>query len=186
MTAPATPAQLSASREFMVAADRLVPLYQLSEEFTRLVMLLEDPEQDAKAVDAELERVAADIKAKAYGIAVVIQSIENKAAVLKLEEQRLNTKRKACESASERLRAYTLAHFKELGIERLDYGTFTLSVRANPGRVEVTNAAEVPMEFNKVTITTTVDKKLVMDTFKRDGLLVPGTEIVKSDRLELR
>jgi Siphovirus Gp157 len=204
MTAPAGPfidagvEVQRASERFIRAADALVPLYQLSEEFNALVGLLEAPDQDAEAIDAELDRVAADIKAKGYGIAVVIHAIENKAAMLKIEEQRLYAKRKAAENAAERMRAYTLAQLKSIGIDRLDYGTFTLSVRQNPAHVDILNEPvlarveayetmpEVPPEFVRLITLYKVDKRAIAAAVKASGEVVPGARVARTESLSIR
>ena len=175
----------AASERFVQAADRLVTLYSLADEWNTLVALLEEPEVDQAAVDLELERVARDIKAKAYGLAVVIQSLEHKEAMLRGEEQRLCAKRKAAGAAAERVRAYTLAQFKAMGLERLDYGAFTLSVRQNPPAVNVLDAALVPSEFQRTKIEISVDKTAVLAAFKKDGEVVPGTEVTRGERLNI-
>jgi hypothetical protein len=181
-----TPAVQEASRTFMQASDRLPTLWALTEEFRELVDLLEQPEPDQDAIATELTRVAADITKKAYGIAIVIQGIENKAAMLKAEEARLNAKRKACENAAERLRAYTLAQMQALGQERIDTGTFLLSVRLNNPSVVVLDAAAIPSEYQRTTISIAPDKVAILAAMKATGEVIPGTEVVRTPRLEIK
>jgi len=176
----------TASRKFMIAADSLPTLWSLGEEFVQLVVLLEDPESDPAEVEAEMQRVAGDITRKAHGVATVIGALESLAAFQKANADRLAAKAKANQSHADRLRSYALSCLQALELDRLETGTHTFVVRQNPGRVEVVDASAVPSEFQRTVITTTVDKKAVMDVYKQDGELVPGTEIVKSSRLELR
>jgi len=174
-----------ASERFVQAADRLVTLYSLADEWNTLVALLEKPEVDHAAVDLELERVARDIRAKAFGLAVIIQSMDHKAGRLKEEEQRLYAKRKAAENTAERLRAYALAQLQAMSLERLDYGTHTLSRVLNPPSVNVLDAAAVPHEFERTKITVETDKRAILEHFKTTGEIVAGVEIVRTERLSI-
>lgn len=175
-----------ASQQFMKAAERLPVLWELAEEFNDLVALLEDPDADPAEIEAEMQRVAGDIKRKAHGVATVIGALEGLAGYQKANAERLVAKAKANQAHADRLRSYALACLQAIELDRLETGTHTFVVRQNPGRVEVVDAAAVPSEYQRTVITTTVDKKAIMDSYKQDGELVPGTEIVKSSRLEIR
>jgi hypothetical protein len=174
-----------ASRQFMAVAERLPTLYALADEWNELVALLEDPESDQAAIGAELDRVASDIHAKAYGLAVVIQGFQLRAEYLKAEEQRLYAKRKASESHVERLRAYALAQMQALGMQRIDTGSFTYQVKSNPPAVSVVDAALVPSEYERTKITVDVDKRSILDDYKRTGEIPPGVDIRRGVRLEI-
>ncbi len=181
-----TPDTLAASGAFMRTADRLPTLYGLADDYNHLVALLEDPEADQAAVQAELERVAGDIKAKAYGLAIVIQSFENRAAMLKTEEQRLAAKRKASEAHAERLKNYAMAQMVAMGEDRIDTGVFTLSVCANSmPKVTVLDAAAVPHEYEKTVITVTVDKTAIGAHFTATGEIVPGVDVAVGTHLRI-
>jgi predicted TIM-barrel fold metal-dependent hydrolase len=174
-----------ASRAFNAAAERLSTLYSLSSDYTMLLDLLEDPESDPAEVQAELERVAGDIRAKAYGVAAVVQTLGAMAEVQRNEAKRLTEKARRNEAHADRLRQYAKECMQQLGIERLDTGTFTLAVRVNPPSVNVLDAALVPSEFQRTKIEVSVDKRAILDAFKTDGEIVPGTEIVRTDRLSI-
>ncbi len=180
-------AAVAASREFVVAAaNRLPVLYDLALEWRDLVGLLEQPAIDQEAVSTELARVAQDIRAKAYGIATVVQGIDNKVSQLKNEEARLAAKRKTYESAGDRLRAYTLAQMQIIGEDRIDTGTFLLTIRTNPPACTVVDAALVPHEYERTKITIDVDRRAILEHYKSTGEIPPGVSITRGERLEMR
>lgn len=175
-----------ASRAFMHTAERLPTLYSLSSEFERLVDLLEDPDADPTEVDAELQRVAGDIKRKAYGVAVVIRQLEGLAELQKSESQRLAAKAKAAQGHADRLRDYARQCMHQIGEERLETGSFTLAIRTNPPSVVVLDATAVPTDYQRTKVIVDVDKRAILEHTKQTGEVVPGTEIVRGTRLDIR
>lgn len=176
----------NASRLFMDSANRLPTLYDLSSDFFQLIALLEDPEQDTEAIQQEMERVARDIKAKGYGIAAVIITLERLAEVQKAEADRLTAKSKRNQSHADRLRSYALSVMQATpGLARLETGSFTLSIRNNPPAVQVVDPAQVPKEFERTKITVDIDKRAVLDFFKATGAIPDGINITRGQRLSI-
>lgn len=175
-----------ATATFMQTANRLPVLWTLAREWDVLLDKLDDPEADPDEVQAELEQLAGDIKAKAYGVAVVIQKLEKMAAWNREEARRMADMAKRDQAHADRVRAYALACMKAIGEDHLRVGSFDLAIRTNPPSVHVIDGALVPSEFQRTTITTDVDKRAVLEAFKRDGEIVPGTEVVRGERLEMR
>jgi hypothetical protein len=182
----ATDEQITAmTKAFNNASERLPVLWQLTQEWDRLLSLLEDPESDQDAIQAELQRTAGDIRAKGHGLAIVLQGLDRLADWQRAEGQRLMAKARANEAHAERLKTYALSCMGSLGIERLETGTHTLSVRTNPPSVQVVDETAVPNEFVRTVITTSVDKRAILAHVKQTGELVPGVEIQQSQSLRV-
>jgi Siphovirus Gp157 len=177
---------LVASGQFMRAAERLPVLWELAEEFTHLVDLLEDPDADPADVEAEMQRVAGDIQRKAGGVATVIGALEGLAGFQKANAERLQAKARANQAHADRLRSYALACMKTIGVDRLETGSHTLSVRLNNPSVTVVDAAAIPHEFNRTKVIVEPDKVGILAHFKATGELVPGVDVTRSERLDIR
>jgi hypothetical protein len=182
----ATDEQITAmTKAFNNASERLPVLWQLTQEWDRLLSLLEDPDSDQDAIQLELQRVAGDIRAKGAGLAIVLQGLDRLADWQRAEGQRLMAKARANEAHAERLRAYALSCMSSLGIERLETGTHTLSVRTNPPSVNVVDAAAVPSEFQRTKIEITPDKVAILAHHRQTGEVVPGVEVQRSQSLRV-
>jgi hypothetical protein len=59
-------------------------------------------------------------------------------------------------------------------------------LRSNPPAVQVLEELLVPDDYKRVVTTTSVDKRAVLDAYKTTGEIVPGVEIVRGTRLEVR
>jgi hypothetical protein len=177
---------IAMTRAFNNASERLPVLWQLAQEWDRLLSLLEDLESDQDAIQLELQRVAGDIRAKGHGLAIVLQGLGRLADWQRAEGQRLMAKARANEAHAERLKTYALSCMQALGIERLETGAHTLSVRLNPPAVQVVDETAVPNEFVRTVITTSVDKRAVLTHVKQTGEIPAGVTIERGERLEIR
>ena len=72
---------LAASRAFAAVAERSTTLYSLSEDYLRILDLLEDPEADAEALERSLDAIAGQITHKAEAIAGLVKQLEGMAAM---------------------------------------------------------------------------------------------------------
>lgn len=177
----------AASRAFNDTAERLPVLWRLAEEFTLLLSLLEDPESDPAEIDAEMQRVAGDIKVKAYGVATVIDGLEGLAAFQKAGADKLAAKAKANQNHADRLRSYALACMKTLGIDRLETGAFTLAVRLNNPKVEVLDEQKVDAAFLRhIPEQWEVNKVAILKRFKETGEIPTGVDVVRNERLDIK
>ena len=175
-----------ASQAFMHAADRVTTLYALSGEYTRLVDLLEDPEADPALVEQELDRIGGAIAQKAEAIAGLIKWYEGLANMREAEAKRMAETVGTFKRQAERLRAYVLVNMRATGLERVDTARFTVSVRQNPARVEILEEMMVPGEFKEIRTTVHIDKRAILAHTKQTGEVVPGTEVVRGERLDIR
>jgi hypothetical protein len=69
--------------------------------------------------------------------------------------------------------------------QRIETGKFTITRRENPLRVDVLDASQVPHQFERTTITTSVDKAAVLAYVKSTGDVVPGISIGRGESLRI-
>ena len=174
------------SEQFMAIAERASTLYELSDEYRALVDLLDDPEVDPHLVEQELDRLGDKIAHKSEAIAGLIRWQEGLASVRRAEARRMADGAARFERQAERLRAYVLKHMQATGMTRIDTGRFTLAVRQNPPHVEVLELLLIPSEFKRTVITEEPDKRAILEHTKATGEIVPGTEIARTERLDIR
>ena len=177
---------VEASRAFMVAARRMNTLYELSAEYQRLLDLLEDPEADETALEAELDAVADRLVLKAEAIGGLITHLNHIGEARRVEARRLTDRARADEAHAERLRDYLFRHMQAINVSRLETTRFTIAIRINPPAVEVLDEALVPSEFVREVVTTSIDKRAILEHVKADGEIPPGIDIVRRQRLEVR
>jgi len=179
---------IDASRAFVGAANRTNTLYELSADYVQVLDLLEDPDldQDEQALEAQLDDLAGKITQKAEAIAGLVTHLDGMAAMRKAEAQRLRERAASDEKHAARLRAYVLRHMQAIGSERIDTARYTVSIRQNPPAVEILEEMLVPEDYIRTKVIKEVDKRSILEAYKSTGELVPGTEVVRRTRLDIR
>jgi len=173
------------SKSFMDTANRLPTMFDLSEEWNGLIDRLEDPEADPEEIERELDRIAGDIRRKGFGLAVVIQALEDLADVQKKHVERLTEKRKANQAHAQRLRDYAYHCMKAMGTDRIDAGVFKFAIQKNPPKAVVVDEEAVPAEFKEVRQSVHIDLNGIKAHVKATGEMVPGVVIERGEGLRL-
>jgi hypothetical protein len=68
---------------------------------------------------------------------------------------------------------------------QIETSRFSLSIRTNPPACTVVDAAAVPGEYQRTKIEISVDRRAILEDFKRDGVIPPGVEITRGERLSI-
>ncbi len=180
----------AASAEFMAAANRLPQLFSLTDgtvEILDILQALQEPDADETnyTLIDRLARVEGFLVQKIENCAGVVRELESLASYRKLEADRLRDQAKRLDGAAERLRNRLRDHMLAVGDERVVTPRYTVSLRTNPPRVEVLEEALVPREFVKTVITTSVDKRAILDSVKATGEIPDGVNVVRGQRLDI-
>jgi len=170
----------------MRVAERATTLWELTDEWLDIAILLDDPDADPLLVEQQLDRIGDKIAHKVENIAGLVRRFEGLAEFRKAEGKRMVESAARFERQAEWLRGYVLKHMQATDSERIDTGRYTLSVRQNPPRVDVLEAMLVPSEFQRTKVTIDVDKRAVTEHWKATGEIPPGVEIVRGTRLDIR
>lgn len=86
-------------------------------------------------------------------VAEFIQYCEGMAELAKAEVKRLQARQKRFEATVERVENMVLRVLDAFGVSRLEGKTHTLKKRKCPASVEVTDEAQIPAEFKRITVT---------------------------------
>jgi hypothetical protein len=170
----------------MEVAQRSNTLYTLTTDYLRILDLLEDPAADAEQLEHELDAIAGLLTHKVESCAGLVQHLEGMAAMRKSEADRMRELAAADQRNADRLRDYVLRHMQALGSEKIDTARFRVSIRTNPPSVHVLEEMLVPEHYIRTVVTTSVDKRALLENFKATGEIVDGVEITRSTRLDIR
>lgn len=160
-------------------------LFDLTAEFERLVDML-DAGEESEELTAALEVISAQLEQKAAGVGAVLATLDAEAEVYTAEIARLAAKKKRANTSADNLRRYVHSCMETRGILKMKGGTWSFALQQNPESVVVTDESIVPDEMKRTTTTTSVDKRLVLETFKTHGEVAPGCEVIRTRRLVVR
>ena len=162
-------------------------LYDLSAEYQALLA-----DYDAAADDAEAGRIldciagleyAIEDKADAY--ARIMKNYDAEAKAIGEEIKRLQARKKAAETAVERMKGAMLDAMRRLGLREMRTGIGKWQVQSNPWKVTVPDESLVPKEWRKPQ-PDKIDIAGIRDHFLETGEMLPGCEYTKSEGVRFR
>ncbi len=163
-------------------------LYELSEDYRKLLTELDNEESQQDNIAAILSEVKEQFNDKVENIGKMVLSLKADAETLKLEEQRLSKRRHTIEAKSEWLETYLKNELTNTGVDNVKGTLVTVSLRKNPASVNILNAEAIPKNYRTVIPESwQPDKKAILTQFKNTGEIVDGCEIINDKKhLEIK
>ena len=159
-------------------------LYEIAVQYQELSELVDREEVTAEEVIDTFEAI---VDAAGVKIDAICEIYRNKVATIKLlkdEVKRLEGIKEQHEKAAARLENLVYTYLNITGKRRENGEKFSVSLRKNPPSVNITNEAEIPKEYIREKVTTSIDKAAIKDALKA-GETVAGAELVQSERAVL-
>jgi hypothetical protein len=122
-------------------------LYELSEDYRKLLTELDNEESQQDNIAAILSEVKAQFNDKVENIGKMVLSLKADAETLKLEEQRLSKRRHTIEAKSEWLETYLKNELTNTGVDNVKGTLVTVSLKKNPASVNVIDEKAIPKEY---------------------------------------
>jgi sugar-specific transcriptional regulator TrmB len=126
-------------------------IYELTQDYLRLLEMAEDPELDPEVIADTFEGIEGELEIKAENYAKVMKNLEGDIAALKAEEERLAKKRKAIENNIKRMKG-TLQEAMELtGKTKFKTDLFSFGIQKNAPSVVIDAAdiRDIPEDYLK-------------------------------------
>ena len=159
-------------------------LYELTEMYQNISNLIEE-NADNETLEKALDEITDNIQTKAENMAKLIKSIEGNINVLKEEEKRLQTKRRALENKISSIKEYLEEQLKAMDLKKVQGNLFTVSIQKNPQSVNILNEDLIPEKFKITKTTTSIDRRELLAALK-EGQEVEGAEIKQTESLRIR
>ncbi|BDR73372.1 hypothetical protein K144316041_23830 [Clostridium tetani] len=161
----------------------MAKLYELTEQYSNLMELLDNPEVPQEMLEESLNKINDELDVKLENIAKLIKSIEVDVKGFKEEEKRLADRRKSSENRITNLKEYVEGAMRATGIKKVNGKVFTLGIQKNAPSVDITDENSIPEEY--FILEKRLVKKKVLEAHK-EGRKVPGTTIKRTESLRIR
>lgn len=125
----------------------MLTLYELTQEYTELLAMLEDPEMDEQVIADTLEGLSGEIEAKADGYARVIKQMDADSKAIKAEEERLYNRRKSLENRISYLKSRLQFAMELTGSTKIKTELFNIGIQKNPAKVVIDDPTKIPEGF---------------------------------------
>lgn len=161
----------------------MAKLYELTEQYSNLMELLDNPEVPQEMLEESLNKINDELDVKLENIVKVIKSMEVDVKGFKEEEKRLADRRKSSENRITNLKEYVEGAMRATGIKKVNGKVFTLGIQKNVPSVDITDENSIPEEY--FILEKRLVKKKVLEAHK-EGRKVPGTTIKRTESLRIR
>lgn len=168
-------------------AQRNTSLLGLTSEFVEILSILEQEGADEER-EQQLNEVAQQLVRKFDRCAWTVKDIEDLAERRRQEAASLYDQVSKLKGVAARLKMAMLDAMRATDQQRIVTGRHTISIRQNPESVIVNDLSLVPEEFIKPRKLTEEDvsKTAVKDLWKKTGLIAPGCDIARGERVQIQ
>ena len=162
-------------------------LYNLSAEVAALKEKLEASDLDAQTIADTLEAESFDFEEKCKAVAYVIKEFEAKEMALSDALEEMELRLHVIKNRIYSLKTYLLTCLQQAGVRKVEGVEFDISIKKNPPSVSVFNQNAIPEMFWKIPEPSPakLDRKAILESLKK-GKTVPGCELSKSERVEIK
>lgn len=124
-------------------------IYELTDDFLRLLEMAEDPETDPQAFADTLEGLEYEIEVKAENYAKVIKQLDSDAAGIDAEIKRLQAKKSAIANSQDRMKKTLEGAMIATGKVKFKTDLFSFNIQKNPPSVELDeeHLELIPIEY---------------------------------------
>lgn len=162
-------------------------LYELTNDYSELLELAEDPDIDPQAFLDTLEGIEGALEDKAENYAKVIRTLEGDAAACDAESKRLRNKKQTIENNIKRMKAALQFAMQTTGKTKFKTQLFSFGIRKNPASVvmDETYLENIPERF-LIPQDPVIDKKALKDALKAGEDLEGVAHLEQSESLMIR
>jgi hypothetical protein len=158
-------------------------LYKITEELLEAATGGDDLEE--QELHQRLNALAMDFTEKSENVIKAIRNLEAFATGCGSEAERLTRQKRATENRVKWLKNYLRENMTELGLKKLEAGTFKVAIQRNPPRVVVDDPGQIPMEYAEEITELRIDKSALKSALQ-EGQQIPGVHIEQGESLRIR
>ena len=164
----------------------MASLYEITERFRNIAELLDNPEIPEEVLIDALDSIEGEFEDKATNIVRFMKSIEGDCKIIKEEEQRLASRRKALEAKSARMKQYLEDSMKLINKTKFKTPFYSFNISANPKSIEILDEAIIPEKYKSYETICKIDKKAILSDMKENNIEVEGVKVNQTSSLKIR
>lgn len=158
-------------------------LYEIASQYREVLEMDCANDDERSAMISAIDDLSGEFSDKVENIVKFIRNVSAEADAISAEEIRLANKRQSLTRKAENLTAYIEAMMVMSGLREVKAGIFAAKFRQNPPSVTILDESQLDDRF--FIIERRISKTAISDAIKA-GEQVPGIEIVRNERLEIK
>lgn len=152
-------------------------LYEISNEFAKIVDLIENCDEMTPELIEMLNTVSSDASAKVLNIGAVIKNLESESESMEKYIQDMMYRQKKTDRKVGSLKDYLRYHMDTLKLKKVESPEFDVQIRENQYALDLFDQALVPKEYIRVKESITISRADIIKDLKV-GCDVPGARFV--------
>lgn len=164
------------------------PLYKLTNQFLQAADLFDNSDEfDDDTVRDTLHSLQMDWEEKAINVASYIKNLEAQQESIDSVAQVLNLRSWKIYDKALKLKNYLKYSMEQVGVKRVSSDLFDISIKENPGRLEIYDESKIDDRFITVQQLEIrkIDRELIKKSIK-EGAEIEGARIIKEKRLSIK
>lgn len=165
----------------------MATLYELTEDYLRLLEMAEDEDVDSEVLADTMEGIEGEIEDKADGYAKVMRQIDGDITSVGVEIARLTARKKSMENSKERIKKTLEMAMNASGKTSFKTELFNFKIQKNPPSLKLADdldIALVPAEYLKFA-DPTIDKAKVKEALKQ-GEAIEWAHMEQTEGLRIK
>lgn len=152
-------------------------LYEISNEFQKIVDLIENCDEMTPELIAEFESVSQDASAKVINIGAFIKNLEAESQSMDSYIKNMQERQAKVDKKIESLKDYLKYNMDILKLNKVESPEFDVQLRANQYSLDLFDQALIPKEYIRVKESVSISKQDIIKDLKV-GCDVPGARFV--------
>jgi hypothetical protein len=161
-------------------------LYQLTDEYLRLMELAADPEADEESFALALAEIQGSMQEKGIAVAQMIRNFEASASQIREAAASLTARAAKLEQSECRLRQYLKQNMEKAGIRKIESPYLIAAIKQNQPRVIVDDNAPLDGRFLRHEPESWHPDKAELRRALMTGEKIPSCRLEYSTRLEIK
>lgn len=155
-------------------------LYELATAYQDL------SELDPDAFSIAIEAIEEQAEVKVETLIKVMRELEAEAKMFDDEAERLKTAGSVHKNKAERIKTYIKQVMEVMHKDKFKGVLFTVSLHDSPPACAIEDKQLIPEEYLKTTLVIDIDKKGIIENWKKTGAQVPGAVVGQSKHIRIK
>lgn len=162
-------------------------LYEISNEYQLVFdqMHNEYDEEKRLALSSQLDSIKAPLENKAVNIAKYVHDLRGSQVMIDSEIERLQNMKRILLNREKDMMNYLSTNMQRCEIEKIESPFFKIQFKTCPCKVDVLDADLIPDEYKRVKTEIMIDKNKIKSEMK-EGVVIPGVQLVQDKKLEIK
>lgn len=160
-------------------------LYEISNEFQKVVDLIENCDEMTPEIIAMLDEVSKDASEKVISVAAYIKNLEVQSKGMDDYIKNMQDRQAKIDKKAEGLKDYLKYNMDILKLQKVESPEFDVQLRANNFALDLFDQTLVPKEYLRVKETVTISRQDIIKDLKV-GCDVPGARFVTTKSVQIK